>query len=362
MRRTKGRYATVKRVPVILDLGHYALKGIVGDDAARRVWLPHALLNISADEWLSVVQAGNNSNPDYIQVNGDFYEVGDTARNHTFRIVEGIDRYTKQHYGVLMCQVIARLFEPDEINGAVVFASYPPGDRRHTDELEQTLLGAWDFVHLGREYHVVVEQVVTYTEPLGGFWNFVIQEDENGHFDNDEYHSNRLTLVADFGGGTFSLLTVGRDQMPDFRRADSFDIGFNDVANLFMRELRANHRDLFRSSRTLPQHELHEALRTGKFYGGGYVDGLPVQTEINTAMAELVEQFRMAYQGVGGGGQFGQIVLTGGGSAVLGERLKELMGHPRVFYAHNDLEQIAYANVSGGFKAYQEMQMAGAIS
>lgn len=361
MRRKDGKFMTLHNVPVILDLGHYKLKGIVGDDPNRRADAPHALQEMSRDEWQNVVEVGRNANPDYIQVGTRFFEVGETAAVHTAHVAEGVARYRRTYYGVLMCQMIALLFEPDEIREAVVFASYPPGDRRHIDELEDSLIGHWEFHHMGRRFDFIVRQVVTYTEPMGGFWNFVIQEDELGFYDNPDYFPRRQTLVVDLGGGTMSLLPIGRNQTPDYRRAESFDVGFNDVAKQFQRELRSTQRDLMRASRHLPPDLLHEAIADGFFRGGGHEEGIDVSREVESAMAELFDQFKLAYQAVGGPAPFGQIVLTGGGSIVLGERLKRLMGHQRVFYAHEDIQQLAFANVSGGLKAYHTMLSQGAI-
>jgi hypothetical protein len=343
-------------IPVILDLGHYALKGIVGDDERRRESLRHGLMEVSRDDWQNVVDAGSQSHPDYIRVANRYYEVGQTALNHSSApTVEGVDRYHRNYYGVLMCAMIARLFDPREIDSAVVFASYPPGDRRHKDELERALLGLWDFEHMGRAFHVTVRRVVTYAEPMGGFWNFVIQGDANGQYDNADYNPRRQTLVIDLGGGTMSMLPIGNDQLPDFRRAYSFAVGFNNVAEWFEREMRASYRDLFRGSRNLPDDLVHEALATGRWFGGGDDEGLDVSREVESAMAELVEQFRTGFHRAGGAQPYGQIILTGGGSAILGERLKLMSGHKRVFYALDDMATLHFANVTGGLKAYREI-------
>jgi hypothetical protein len=310
---------------------------------------------LSRDEWVNVVEMGRFQSPDYIQVDDRYYEVGQTAANHAPVPAEGVARYRRDYYGVLMCQVIADLFEPEEIQGAIVFASYPPGDRLHKDELEDALKGEWSFVHQGRQFEVVVRTVATYTEPQGGFWNFIIKEENGEHIDNREYNPKRQTLVVDFGGGTMSLLPIGQNQLPDFRRADSLPIGFINVARTFEREMKNNHRDLFRASRGLPTDLLHEALATGRFYGGGYDNGINVEAQVEVAMQELIEQFRAAYERAGGPMPFGQIVLTGGGSIVLGERIKALLNHRRVFYAHENIEELAFANVTGGLKACREM-------
>lgn len=353
MRRRKGQFVTMKNVPVILDLGHWGLKGIVGDDARRRVNIPHALNELNRDEWFNLVEVGDHVQPDYIQVGNRFFEVGDLAQRHAPVQSEGVARYRRNYYGVLMCSVIARLFEPDEIESAVVFASYPPGDRRHKDDLTASLLGEWQFASQRREYRVVVRKVMTYTEPQGGFWNFVIQEDERGIYENPSYDPEQATLVVDLGGGTLSMLPIGRDQLPDFAMAESFDVGFNDVARDFLRELRSNHRELFRAARNIPERQLHEALRTGRFKGGGVEGGLDVGHEVNRAMGLLVDRFRQIYERMGGPMPYGQIVLTGGGSAVLGDKLALLMNHEKVCYAHHDLALMHFANVFGGLKAYQ---------
>jgi hypothetical protein len=356
MRRKRGQFAVMNDVPVILDLGHYALKGIVGDDENRRAAIRHGILEMSRDDWRNIVDAGSLLHPDYVRVGNGYYEIGQTALNHSGApTIEGIDRYRRDYYGVLMCAMIARLFDPGEIQSAVVFASYPPGDRRHKDDLELALLGEWDFEHQGRTFHIIVRRVVTYAEPMGGFWNFVLLEDAQGQYDNPEYNPKRQTLMIDLGGGTMSLLPIGVDHLPDYRRSYSFPVGFNNVAEWFEREMRATYRDEFRGSRNLPDDLVHEALATGRWHGAGNDRGMDVSREVENAMLELVEQFRTGYHKADGPQPYGQIILTGGGSAILGERIKKLSGHRRVFYAHNDLSDMHFANVFGGLKAYREI-------
>lgn len=361
MRRTSGKFATIYGVPVILDLGHWKLKAICGDDQSRHKSEPHALIELPRDEWHSVVSAGHEQNPDYIQVGNRYFEVGETAASHTANIAEGVARYTRNYYGVQMCHMIAGMLEPHEIREAVVFASYPPGDRRHKDTLEEALLGKWEFHHTGRRYEVSVRRVVTYTEPMGGFWNFVLQEDEDGYFDNPDYLKDRPTLVIDLGGGTMSMQPIGVDQRPDYRRAESFPSGFNDVARRFQRELRVSQRDLLNGTRQIPTALLHESLRDGLFRGAGNIDGIDVRREVETALSELLDDFRLAFQTVGGAAPYGQIILTGGGNIVLGERIKMLTGHQRVFYANADIGDLVYANVKGGFKAFRVLTDEGVI-
>lgn len=355
MRRSSGRFAPVRNVPVILDLGHWGLKGIVGDDVDRRVMIPHALNELNQDEWHNLVEVGSFAHPDYIQVGSKFYEVGEFAARHSAVQAESVARYRRNYYGVLMCAVISRLFDPDEISTAVVFASYPPGDRRHKDDLEESLLGRWEFTNRSNKYSVVVDRVVSYTEPMGGFWNWVIQRDEHGHYDNPDYDPDLWTLVIDLGGGTMSMLPIGPDQLPDFARAESFPIGFNNVARDFMRELRSNHRKEFASAREIDDRQLHEALRSGRFYGGGRRNGIDVNEEVQKALWRLVDTFRSAYERLGGPMPYGQIVLTGGGVAVLGGHIDKLSNHDFVRYAHNNMDEMHFANVLGGLKAYREL-------
>jgi hypothetical protein len=157
---------------------------------------------------------------------------------------ESIARNRRNYYGVLMCSVIANLFSPDEIEGAVVFASYPPGDRRHKDDLEASLLGRWEFVNRRREYNVTVRQVVSYTEPLGGFWNWVILEAPDGrHYDNRDYDPDRATLVIDLGGGTMSMLPIGRARCR-LSLSGLCSECFNSVARDVHRELRQTMRSV----------------------------------------------------------------------------------------------------------------------
>ncbi len=346
----------LENVPVVLDLGNWGLKGTMGDNPRKRIAVPHGLREMDFNQWQSIVEANGNRHTDYIIVDNRYYEVGELALRHSASVYEGTKRYTRKYYGALMCYVMAMLLQPEEIKSAIVFASFPPGDRMHKKALEQALLGMWFFNHLGRDYQVEVKRVITYAEPLGGFWNWLFQYDEEGnHIDNPEYLSHRQTLVVDFGGGTISQMPIGTNQKPDFVVGDSVPYGFNKVAASFAKNLKGAYPQLFMNTRNIPSDLLHEALRCGYFRGGGNEDGMDVREIVDQTLGEMLADFSRVYQSVGGPIPYGQIILSGGGCGTLGERLKIILDHKRVFYAC-DPSELIFSTMNGGVKVYEEMK------
>ena len=93
------------------------------------------------------------------------------------------------------------------------------------------------------------------------------------------------------------------------------------------------------------------AIASGVFLGGGRE--LDCENEAREATSVLLNRIAETYQHIAGGAlPWDSIILTGGGSAMLYDRLLPLLGHDHVILA-DGTESIHLANVRGGLKLWR---------
>jgi hypothetical protein len=123
------------------------------------------------------------------------------------------------------------------------------------------------------------------------------------------------------------------------------------VVTAFERSFRANFKEAVRDTPTLPPDRVREAIGSGVFVGGGrHYD---CENEAREATSVLLNRVADTYQNIAGGAlPWDSIILTGGGSAMLYDRLLPLLGHDHVVLA-DEAESIHLANVRGGLKLWR---------
>jgi hypothetical protein len=106
-----------------------------------------------------------------------------------------------------------------------------------------------------------------------------------------------------------------------------------------------------KSASTLLPARVREAIASGVYRGGGRE--FPCQEEAEEATHLLLNQIKDTYQRIAGEAlNWDSIILTGGGSALLYEKLIEILDHNRIILA-DDKESIHLANVRGGMKLWR---------
>jgi len=340
-------------IAVVSDMGHSLLK--IGVREVNGDWsysdAPHALHKIPRVKWEHIADQtrGQANAVDYVQSGQDYYIIGESAERygHAQRRV-GAARYERDYIGVQTMGMVARIAPCSEAE-VVILALHPPADVDFRRELRDSLIGTWDMqLGDGRECLYHVRQVVTTAEPVAGFMNAVL--------DNKLREDRSLTggevLVIDLGGGTTTVAPVLPGGSVDYGRAASFSMGILNVMYKLEENLKAAYREEFKRARQIPPDRLRRALMDDTFTGGGRV--MPCADEVRAAKAELLAEIeQMYYNGtVGGAMRFDAIVLTGGGSVVLGQDLRDMLMHDDVRFADRDTEHIHYANVKGAGKMF----------
>jgi hypothetical protein len=335
---------------MVLDAGNSIIKAKIARRERGELAFPHSLKPLTETEYSSTkARAGTLGPPlDYIRVNGQPYVVGASAERHGIRIQRtGAARYTRDYYGVLAAAALGRLYERSQ--EVSIFGSHAPGDVRFRQDLMEAVIGDWNVEVGGRERHFRVTYANTFDEPVGGLMNVILTEDGQ-HYQHSNINGGR-SLVIDIGGFTTDWLAVNPGGDVDYSLAQSVPIGIQNAVTDFEESFRANNLQAVKDTAVLPPARVRRAIATGVFEGGGR--RYPCEEEVREATSLLLNRSADMYQRVAGGALgWDSIILTGGGSAVLYDKLLLILDHERVILA-DDIENIHLANVRGGLKLWR---------
>lgn len=351
------------KLAAIVDMGHSLLKAGVRtvDGEWEYATIPHALRDIDRLEWEHTVERAKNqvNARDYVQIGQHYFILGVSAEKwgHGTRL-EGQDRYQRDYIGAQAMSMIARLSPYPEAE-IVIMALYPPHDTHHRSKLRQSLIGSWDLkLGDGSEFLFTVSSVALTAEPVAGMMNVVL----NDRLQEDTSVTSVESLVLDVGGGTTSFAPVLQNAAVDYPRISGYQMGILEVTRRLEESLRRNYREYFRRTRQIAQDRLRDTLVTGKFRGGGKT--LVCKDEVRRAKADLLSEIEKVYYNTSVNGPHGYdlIILTGGGSILLGDDLKELLAHNNIQYAIKDTENMHLANIKGAGKMFDLMEQEGNIT
>ena len=157
--------------------------------------------------------------------------------------------------------------------------------------------------------------------------------------------------MIDIGGFTTDWLAVNPGGVVDYGLARSIPIGIHQVISDFEESFRANHVELVKDIPVLPPARVRRAIATGVFEGGG--KKYPCGEYVNEATSLFLNRFADTYQRIAGGAlAWDTIILTGGGSALLRQKLLPILKHENVMLA-DQLDSLHLANVRGGLKLWR---------
>jgi len=335
---------------LILDAGNSVIKAKIARRERSEVAFPHALKLLTETEYENILSRSktNELSLDYMRINGQPYVIGDCAERHGVHIQRtGSARYTRDYYGIFASAVLGRLYNRGrEIS---IFGSHPPGDVKFRTDLMEAVIGDWDVEINGHDRHFRVTYANTFDEPVGGLMNVLLTEDGQ-HYRHSAIQDGRA-LVIDIGGFTTDYLAVNPGGEVDYSLARSVPIGIQNVLSDFEDSFRANNIEAVKDTSVLPPERILKAIASGVFEGGGH--SYACEDEAKEATNILLNRIADTYQRIAGGSlSWDAIILTGGGSALLYERLLPALNHEKVILA-DDIESIHFANVRGGLKLWR---------
>lgn len=137
----------------------------------------------------------------------------------------------------------------------------------------------------------------------------------------------------------------------DYSLARSVPLGIQSVISDFEDSFRANNLEVVKDTPVLPPARVRKAIATGIFEGGGRKFNF--EQDIEEATSLFLNSFADTYQHLAGGAlAWDSIILTGGGSALLNQKIKPLLKHGNIMLA-DDLDTLHLENVRGGLKLWR---------
>lgn len=342
---------------MIIDSGNFKVKAITGQ---TKISFLHQIAPIMPHEYKDGIQRyGQAQHGDFMQMNGQGYVVGDTAQYYNVIRRQGAPRYTRDYYGVLFAMAVARaakslgtkdakgVYTDLKREGLHVVASHASRDYAFRDNLEDALMGKWDYTVGSERFTFKVHSIEAYEEPFGGYANRAFVKTERGAWMTPYAHET--VGIIDIGGGTCGTLIVAKGGDVQYTAAASADQGVNNAVERLRNGLKSSNPKFFSSGRDIPLDRLQDAIRTGKYKGKG--DIIDVQELVDAAINPLLNEVHtMWMQQLGGGLSLDRVFLTGGGNILLGEKVKAMLDFAQggIEYATgNTTDMLEYANVMG---------------
>jgi len=334
---------------MVLDAGNSIIKAKIARRENGEISFPHAMKRLTESEYEKITnRAGLQiQSMDYLRINGKPYVVGESAERHGLITQRtGTARYTRDYYGILAAAALGRLY--DRSREVSVFGSHPPGDVQFRQHLMESVVGEWVIEIKSKERHFRVSYVNTFDEPVGGLMNVILTKDGQ-HYQYTDINDGRA-LVIDIGGFTTDWLAVNPGGEIDYSLARSIPLGIQSVLVDFEESFRTNNLEAVKDTPVLPVDRIRKALITGAFEGGG--KKYPCEQEVEEATSLMLNRIADTYQRIAGGAlSWDSIILTGGGSALLCQKLIQILNHDNVLLA-DKIETIHLANVRGGLKLW----------
>jgi len=335
---------------MVLDAGNSIIKAKIARKEQGEMAFPHALRQLSESEYEKILARAqiNGNAKDYFRVNGIPYAVGESAERHGVVTPRtGTARYTQDYCGVLAAISLARLYGRG--GEVAVFASHPPGDVIYREDLMKSIIGEWEVETGQSKANFRVIYANTFDEPVGGLMNVLLTEDGQ-HYCYPQIGDGR-SLVIDVGGFTTDFLAVNQGGEVDYALAQSVPIGIQSVIRDFEESFRSTHLEIVKDTPVLPPERVRKAITSGFFEGGG--QKYPCEQDVGEATSLFLNRFADTYQRLAGGAlAWDSIILTGGGSALLHQKLNPILKHNNIFLADSK-DCLHLANVRGGLKLWR---------
>ncbi len=262
-----------------------------------------------------------------VDLGGEKYLIGETARKHSTRIYSSRDRgwIASKAYRALLKFALQKC-NLKEGDTAAITTGLPAAYFRTDKELLAALIA-----EVAEEARITAK-VSILPQPMGAF--FAQFFDEKGHVLDERLASGRVGIL-DIGYYTTDLVTLDHLDIVD-KQLGSIESGVSTA-------LEAIKRDLYDAWQVnLDLHRTEEALRKGKVTVFG--EERDITSIRNQRLKELAGEIESQARTIwGNAADLGRILLAGGGAALLSEHLS--------FYRHAKIvRDPAYAIANGFFR------------
>jgi len=339
----------------VLDFGNARIKWFEPRQSATGD-ARHAVVQLTDAQWDAMIGRGKPA-PGFLRVNGAPFAIGDAARRYIIQDrPKGASRYRENYYGVGLCYAMAEAFKRS-VRKVNLIASHPPIDIAYAPSLIAAAKKYWhvETVHGVTEFEVT--DVFTFDEPLGGYSHFVFTE--NGQERKRNPLLTLTTLVIDAGGYTVDVAAVDAGGEIDPISLKSTRTGVLDVFEQFETELRSNNSTMFQDTGDIDAKKIEASLLGGQFKFGKVM--IDCRHEANAALNAFVNDVVQVINSAGGVANYEAMLLTGGGAALIYDRLVDALPRAEFLLAEPQLPLMKYANVFGGAKLVAMLRRIGEL-
>lgn len=311
----------------------------------------HAIARLTENEWRQSCRLGKPPKG-YLKVNGIPYAVGDAAVRHTIaERPKGAARYNELYYGVGLAYAASELLQTSD-NNMTLRATYPPGDVDYISRLIAAAKHQWTVECFYGTLNFDVRRVNVIDEPLGGLGHFMLNAD--GSDKRRNRLSNSTILVVDVGGHTVDTAAVDPGGEIDISSLHSTRRGVLGLVESFESELRANNTAMFQDTGDLDIRRVESAIMTGVYkFGKVKID---CRVEAAAAINALVYDINGIISAAGGIANYDDILVTGGGGALVFDTLRESAPRIEFHLAEPVRDLMKFANVFGAAKMFKMLK------
>lgn len=316
----------------------------------------HAIVQLTETQWNAAIGRGKPKDG-FIRVNGLPYVIGEAARRYLIpERPKGASRYRDVYYGVGLCYSLAEGFKRSMKNVTLI-ASHPPQDIIYARSLISAAKNNWQVFSSYGELEFTIGEVLTFDEPLGGYSHFVFTE--KGTEKKNNPLATVTTLVIDAGGYTVDVAAIDAGGVIDTISLRSTRTGVLDVLEQFESELRGNNATMFQDTGDIDVKKIEQSLLSGEFkFGKNKID---CRREADAALNGFVNEVVQIINAAGGVANYEVMLLTGGGAALVYDRLCSALPRAEFLLAEPTMLHMKYANVFGGAKIAAMLRQAGEL-
>jgi hypothetical protein len=230
-----------------------------------------------------------------------------------------------------------------------IFGSHALGDVKYREDLMKSVIGEWTVEVGRRETGFRVIYANTFDELAGGLMNVLLTEDGQ-HYQHANVGEGQ-SLVIDIDGFTTDWLDVNSSGVVGYGLARSISMVIHQVISDFDESFRSNHVELVKDIPVLPSTRVRQAMAASVFEGEG--KKYPCGEYADEVTSLLLNRFADTYQRIAGGAlAWNTIILAGGGSALLRQKMLSILKYENVMLA-DQRNGLHLANVRGGLKLWR---------
>lgn len=352
-----------------VDLGNQNIKHT--ENNARVYSTVHGIVHLNDSqigEFADGISGGIEALPakDFIRVydslnsrHFNLYHVGESAlRKHgtmLARQARGASRYTADYAVPLILNVLQQY--PDDEGDYSLVLMFPPSNAMYVKDYIQSVKRSWKIGTGDTTQIINIKHVEVFMEGLGSIVNAV--QGRLAPIKSDQYY-----LAVDIGSFTTDLVMATAKGVFIPGMAYSLeDYGINSVKERLQSIIRRQFKDDFKSAAVLEDDEYLESILTNKSVNirnrrtedaTQIVDDVCSEL-INAVINGVDQRFARHVTRIGG------VLLTGGGSSLMHNVLRERIDFGQVYLA-DDRKSLYKANVRGAHYYYETLLRSGLVA